>query len=97
MTTHTLLDDIKRLQNSGGTRKGGTLPTLPDLPSIPARLGEALPEADAVAPLGGADMTLDGAKLVTSTDGLITISYVQSAKVTIGATTITIPAIVKTP
>lgn len=98
MTTHTLLDDIKRLQNSGGTRKGGTLPTLPDLPSIPARLGEALPEADAVAASGGsADLTLDGAKLVTSTDGLITISYVQSAKVTIGATTITIPAIVKTP
>lgn len=97
MTTHTLLDDLKRLGASGGTRKDNGLPSLPDLPSIPARLGEALPEADAVAPSGGADMTLDGAKLVTSTDGLITISYVQSAKVTIGATTITIPAIVKTP
>ena len=46
MPANTLLDDLKRLGAAGGTRKNKGLPSLVDLPPIPARLGAALPQAD---------------------------------------------------
>lgn len=82
MPANTLLDDLKRLGASGGTRKDKGLPSLADLPSIPARVGAALPEADPVSGGGGGlaspvTENVSGGRVYyaernqTTTDGLI--------------------------
>lgn len=93
----SLLGSLAAINAGGGTRRNKQLPAAVPAPAIPARVGVADHVTLPAASPGSGELTLDGAKVVTSSDGLITISYPQSAKVTIGATTITIPAILKTP
>lgn len=82
---------------TGGTRENKRLPPAPAAPDIPARSGTAPPVTQPASTGGGVDMTLKGAKTYVSTDGLVTFSFPQSAEVVVGATTITLPAIIKTP
>lgn len=82
---------------ASGTRQNKQLPPAPAAPAIPARTGVAPHVTGAAASSGGTDMTLKGVKVVTSSDGLITISYPQSVEVVVGSTTLIIPAISKTP
>lgn len=64
---------------------------------IPERIGAQAPIVSATGSGGGVDMTLDGAKTFFSTDGYLMLSFPESATVVIGVTTLTIPAIIKTP
>lgn len=93
-------DDFQKvfqsLNNGSGTRKSKRLPAIASATTIPLRSGSALP-VEQTGSSGGSDMELDGAKVVTSTDGLITMSYPESAEVVIGETTLVLPAISKSP
>lgn len=73
------------------------LPPAQPLSAIPVRTGASAPIVKPTASGGSVNMTLRGAKLYTSTDGLFTLSFPESAEVVVGATTITLPAIIKTP
>lgn len=97
MPEPAIIDSLRSLNSSDGTRRNKELPAAKSAPAIPDRVGAADHLTQSSASSGGVDMTLRGAKTVTSTDGLITIFYPESAEVVVGATTITIPAIIKTP
>lgn len=87
----------KSLTYGTGTRQNKRLSQAPAAPEIPARSGTAPHVVAPVSSGGSVDMTLKGAKVVTSSDGLITLNYPESAEVVVGATTIILPAISKTP
>lgn len=98
MSDESLLASLASIADAMGTRKDKRLPVAVVAPDIPSRVGAGPHVTIPVAPSSGSsDLVLDGAKTITSTDGLITVSYPQSAKVTIGSTEITIPAIAKVP
>ena len=80
-----------------GTRKDKQLQLTTPAKPIPARVGSQAPFVSAPGGGGGTDMELAGVKTFSSTDGFLLLSFPESATVVIGATTITIPAIIKTP
>lgn len=92
------IESFRALANTGGTRVDKRLPAPKVAPEIPEREGSA-PHvvAEQASSGGGVDMTLKGSKTLTSTDGLLTIVFPQSAEAVIGATTITLPAIAVSP
>ena len=81
-----------------GTRKNNRLPAA-DIPAaIPERIGASPPiEGVGSTTVTSSDLTLGGPKVFASADGILVCSFPESALITVGPTTITIPAIVKTP
>lgn len=80
---------------TGGTRENKRLPPAPAAPDIPARSGAAPHVTQASGEGAALNLVLKGAKVVTSSDGLITLNYPESAEVIVGTTTLIIPAISK--
>lgn len=81
-----------------GTRKNKTLPASIAAPAVPARVGASgVVASGSGGAVAAGDFTLAGPKVFTSTDGIIVLSFPQSALFTVGSTTLTIPAIAKTP
>lgn len=93
-----LQSQLASLSNGLGTKSNKRLPASKPTPEIPARAGTA---DRVVIPSSGSgsaiNMTLTGPKTYQSTDGLITLSFPNSAAVVIDATTLTLPAIISTP
>lgn len=88
------VDSWRALNQGVGTRENKRLQPAPAAPAIPSRVGVAPHETKSTT--GGAlNMTLKGKKIMTSTDGMITIVYPESAEVVVGTTTLVIPAISK--
>ena len=87
---------IAALSSSGGTQANKRLSAPGAAPAIPARSGTGEPKTVTTSSGGGTDMTLSGAKTYQSTDGLITVSFPNSAQVVIDSKTLTLPAIVST-
>lgn len=83
------------LTYGSSTRVNKRLPPAPAAPEIPARSGEAPHVVNKSSAGGAVNLTLKGAKVLTSADGMITIAYPETAEVVIGATTIVLPAISK--
>jgi len=91
-----LVDSWRALNQGAGTRQNKRLPAATVAPEIPARSGVAPHVTKPTSGAGEAiNLTLKGAKVVTSSDGLITINYPESAEVIVGTTTLVLPAISK--
>lgn len=87
------VESFRTLAGVGGTRTNRKLPAPSAAPEIPERVGAAAHKENYASSSGGVDMTLKGAKTLTSTDGLLTIVFPESAEAVVGGTTIVIPAV----
>ena len=89
---------FKALTTGGGTRVDKRLPAPAEAPGIPERTGSGEHQtAAASSGGGGVDMALKGAKTVTSTDGMVTLVFPETAEALIQGYVLTFPAIKKTP
>lgn len=79
------------------TRTEKKLPPPTPAPAIPARTGSSLPVKSVGSSGSATGLTLKGAVVVTSSDGIFTISYPESVETTVDGVTLVIPAIAKTP
>lgn len=79
-----------------GTYTPKKLPAEKVVPQIPARAGDS-PRITSSGQASGSsgDMVLKGAKTYTSTDGMLILSFPETAELVIGTTTITLPALTK--
>lgn len=92
-----IAENIAALANNG-TRKNKTLLAAIAAPAVPSRVGASgVIASGSGGAISAGDFTLAGPKVFTSTDGIIVLSFPQSALFTVGSTTLTIPAIAKTP
>lgn len=82
----------------GGSRVDKQLPAAKSSPAIPARIGTSGRIVTPTASSGGAtNMTLAGPRTYQSTDGLLTLSFPNSAEVVVESSTLILPALVSTP
>lgn len=82
-----------RAISQAGTLKNKRLPAASTPPVIPPRAGASAPITQASSGSGSVDMTLGGPKTYTTTDGVFTLSFPESASATVGTKVLTFPAI----
>lgn len=91
------VESLRSITAGAGTYAAKKLPAIKTTPAIPARVGESAPIVSTGVSGSSGDLVLKGAKTYASTDGLLILSFPESAETLIGSTTVTFPAIIKTP
>lgn len=83
-TADALVNNFGAIIEGRPTYTPKSLPAPQSAPQVPLRSGTSGPVTSGVAAAGSVEgLALGGARLITSTDGLITISFPQTVTVTV--------------
>jgi len=91
-----VVDSWRALNPEVGSYQPKKLPAAKPVAPVPARAGTGERSSTSSGTSGGVDMTLMGPRTYTSTDGVLVLSFPDTAEAVIGEVTVLFPILLET-